>query len=324
MKKKPAAPIKAVKRAAKAKAPPAGKGKAVIMAKAPIKVRPKIKAKAKPKLEVAEVKPPTLKPLSPRELIFVNAYLVDKNGTKAALAAGYSPKTAPQLGSRLLKNVHVRAAVDAGIAAQVKSFEIKAEDVLRRLSDVAFGDANQLIEYRRSCCRFCHGIGNRYQLTPGEMEAARIAHDKRCDDFDAGKIKRDPGEFDERGGDGYDGRLPPHADCPECWGEGVGRTFIHDTRSLSPEARAMYAGVEETKDGLKVRIKSADKAIEQLAKHKQLYVERLKVEHDFVDEDELDALYEKGMQRAAAKRAIVAERAKEMGLTPSGAPPEHG
>lgn len=51
-------------------------------------------------------------PLSARQQRFVDAYLVDPNATKAAIAAGYSPATAKQQGSRLLTTVDVEAAVN--------------------------------------------------------------------------------------------------------------------------------------------------------------------------------------------------------------------
>ena len=44
-------------------------------------------------------------PLTPKQHRFVIEYLVDLNATQAALRAGYSARTAPQQGSRLLKNV---------------------------------------------------------------------------------------------------------------------------------------------------------------------------------------------------------------------------
>lgn len=49
--------------------------------------------------------------LSERQQRFVDAYLVDPNATKAAIAAGYSAATAKQQGSRLLTNVDVAAAL---------------------------------------------------------------------------------------------------------------------------------------------------------------------------------------------------------------------
>jgi phage terminase small subunit len=40
---------------------------------------------------------------------FAREYLLDLNGTRAAIRSGYSAKTAPQAASRMLKNVKVRA-----------------------------------------------------------------------------------------------------------------------------------------------------------------------------------------------------------------------
>jgi phage terminase small subunit len=42
-----------------------------------------------------------------RQRRFVNEYLVKLNAAKAAIRAGYSPKTAKSQGSRLLTNVDV-------------------------------------------------------------------------------------------------------------------------------------------------------------------------------------------------------------------------
>jgi phage terminase small subunit len=50
--------------------------------------------------------------LTAKQQRFVDAYLIDANATKAAIAAGYSQKTAPEQGSRLLKNVKVASALE--------------------------------------------------------------------------------------------------------------------------------------------------------------------------------------------------------------------
>jgi phage terminase small subunit len=55
-----------------------------------------------------------VKPLSERERRFVEAYMgpCAGNATKAAESAGYSPKTARQIASRLLTKANIRAAVN--------------------------------------------------------------------------------------------------------------------------------------------------------------------------------------------------------------------
>lgn len=51
-------------------------------------------------------------PLSEQRKRFVDEYLIDLNGTQAAIRAGYSPKTAQEQASRLLSNVMVRAEIE--------------------------------------------------------------------------------------------------------------------------------------------------------------------------------------------------------------------
>lgn len=50
--------------------------------------------------------------LSERERRFVENYMSTANATRAARAAGYSPKTARGQGSRLLTKVNIRRAID--------------------------------------------------------------------------------------------------------------------------------------------------------------------------------------------------------------------
>ena len=76
-------------------------------------------------------------PLTPKQERFVTEYLVDLNATQAALRAGYSPRTAPQQGSRLLKNVHVQAAIAAKQTQQLAAVNVRVEDVLRDLQTLA-------------------------------------------------------------------------------------------------------------------------------------------------------------------------------------------
>jgi phage terminase small subunit len=50
--------------------------------------------------------------LSARQTIFVTEYLKDRNGTQAAIRAGYSERTAGEQASRLLANVKVKQIVN--------------------------------------------------------------------------------------------------------------------------------------------------------------------------------------------------------------------
>jgi phage terminase small subunit len=77
--------------------------------------------------------------LTPKQQAFVDAYLVEPNATKAAIAAGYSKKTAYSAGGRLLKNVEVSAALNKRVSKVAEKAEVTAEEVLRGLKLEANG-----------------------------------------------------------------------------------------------------------------------------------------------------------------------------------------
>ena len=75
--------------------------------------------------------------LTPRQHRFVLEYLVDLNATQAAIRAGYSAKTAYSQGQRLLKNVEVAAAIQAGMDKRAKRTEITQDYVLTGIRNIA-------------------------------------------------------------------------------------------------------------------------------------------------------------------------------------------
>ncbi len=84
--------------------------------------------------------------LSPKQAAFVREYLVDSNATEAAKRAGYSPKTAAEQGSRLLRKVKILDAIAAGQKALAATAQINAERVIRELATIAFADLGQLYD----------------------------------------------------------------------------------------------------------------------------------------------------------------------------------
>lgn len=220
--------------------------------------------------------------LTPKQQRFVDEYLIDLNATQAAIRSGYSAKNADKIGSELLGKTGVRAAVDAAIAKRSERTAINADDALKEAWNILTSDANGLVEFRRTCCRHCHGEGNRYQFTAGEMEAARRSHRAFVLKAQAAGINIPPEEmiFDEQGGIGFDKRKPPNPDCPECFGEGVGDVFVKDTRNLPAGLTSLYAGVKTTKDGIEVKMHSKEKALELVGRHLGLWNDKLKLQGD--------------------------------------------
>lgn len=67
---------------------------------------------------------------------FVDEYLIDLNGTQAAIRAGYSGKTANEQASRLLTNVSVQAQLQKRMQDRQQRTEINADYVLKRLVEI--------------------------------------------------------------------------------------------------------------------------------------------------------------------------------------------
>jgi phage terminase small subunit len=74
--------------------------------------------------------------MTPKQEAFVREYLVDLNATQAAIRAGYSAKTANEQGARLLANVSIAAAVQAGMDKRAERTRIDADYVLSRLVEI--------------------------------------------------------------------------------------------------------------------------------------------------------------------------------------------
>lgn len=86
----------------------------------------------------------SMKALTPKQSAFVREYLIDLNGTQAAIRAGYSPRTASEQAARLLADVNVKAAVQAAMDARAERTEITADAVLQEVARIAFLDPRKL------------------------------------------------------------------------------------------------------------------------------------------------------------------------------------
>jgi len=84
--------------------------------------------------------------LTPKQVQFVQEYLVDLNATKAAIRAGYSERTANQQGPRLLENSEIATAIDAAKVERSRRTRIDAIWVLKRLVAEATADIADLYD----------------------------------------------------------------------------------------------------------------------------------------------------------------------------------
>ena len=108
---------------------------------------------------------PTSKPLNPRQAAFVAEYLIDLNGTQAAIRAGYSPATANEQASRLLTDVNIAAAVERGKAQRISRVNVTQDQVLQEMALLA----NSCLEH------YCVDDEGQVRLTEGAPDGAMRA-----------------------------------------------------------------------------------------------------------------------------------------------------
>lgn len=100
--------------------------------------------------------------LNAKQKIFVREYLIDKNGTRAAKAAGYSGLTATAAASRMLTFVNVKEAVEAGLTKQAEKCDITAEKVLNQIASFAFSKSKNVAT--RDKLKGCELLGKNLKL----------------------------------------------------------------------------------------------------------------------------------------------------------------
>lgn len=203
--------------------------------------------------------------LTHNRLRFIAEYLATtpRNATRAYRTAfGCSERTAAVAGSNLLKDPDVIAEIERREAQMLDDLELKAEDVLKEIFLIATADPRELSEYHVGACRYCHGVGHQYQRTPAEYQ-------RDLDAYMDASGKDDPLglSFRALGGVGFNPYAEPHQDCPECFGKGQGYEVFKDTRNLSPGAARLYEGVKRTRDGLEIKQRSREPALQLAAQH---------------------------------------------------------
>jgi phage terminase small subunit len=75
--------------------------------------------------------------LTPRQKQFIDEYMIDFNGTKAAIRAGYKANSANEQASALLAKPNIKALVEARKAELSSKTQLSAEWVVTRLKEIS-------------------------------------------------------------------------------------------------------------------------------------------------------------------------------------------
>lgn len=84
--------------------------------------------------------------LTAKQQRFCDEYLIDLNAKQAAIRAGYSPNTAEQQASRMLRNVKVQNEIARKMAERSKRTGINQDRVLMEIAKMAFVNIDDVID----------------------------------------------------------------------------------------------------------------------------------------------------------------------------------
>ena len=80
--------------------------------------------------------------ITPRQERFCEEYVVDLNGTQAAIRAGYAPVGAASEASKCLRNPNIIEYIEELQTGRRKVREIRADRILNTLETIAYGDVS--------------------------------------------------------------------------------------------------------------------------------------------------------------------------------------
>lgn len=93
--------------------------------------------------------------LSPKQKMFVAEWIVDFNGTQAAIRAGYSEKTACEQASRLLANAKIQQAIKEEMKKREQRTQITQDRVIQALAEIAFADVTDVVTVQDGEVLYC-------------------------------------------------------------------------------------------------------------------------------------------------------------------------
>ena len=87
--------------------------------------------------------------LTDKQKIFCKEYIKDFNATRAAIAAGYSKKTAYATGAENLRKPQLQKKINEMKAKRAERTQITADNVVKELAKIGFGSEDQIEGFTR-------------------------------------------------------------------------------------------------------------------------------------------------------------------------------
>lgn len=86
--------------------------------------------------------------LTAKQRMFVAEYLIDLNATQAAIRAGYSVKTARQMGEENLSKPDIQGAIQKAMEERAKRTQITQDAVLEKLWKICSDDIKNYLSFK--------------------------------------------------------------------------------------------------------------------------------------------------------------------------------
>nr|DAF37691.1 MAG TPA: Terminase small subunit [Caudoviricetes sp.] len=110
---------------------------------------------------------------------FVDEWLIDFNGTQAAIRAGYSERSARSIAGRLLTKDNIQREISRRQKDLQRRTEVSQERVVKELARVAFADATDYVQVETRTVEKNDGTELSYQ-TVTLTETAELSADQRA------------------------------------------------------------------------------------------------------------------------------------------------
>ena len=112
--------------------------------------------------------------LTEKQQRFCDEYLIDYNATQAAIRAGYSPKTAKQIGQENLTKPDLKAYIDEQLERIRSEKTAEAQEVMEYLTAVMRGESESEIVVVEGCGDGC-SEARRIKKAPDEKDRLKAA-----------------------------------------------------------------------------------------------------------------------------------------------------
>jgi phage terminase small subunit len=162
-----------------------------------------------------------------RHKLFAQEYVIDFNGRRAAIAAGYGETRAEVTASELLKVPRVMALIDNLQSQRASKLELKGEQVVEELRNIAFSN---MLDY----------------MTPhkdGRAAARLLESNTRAGRSNSGSKTRQPQRFRRQGNNPHDFQLADKLKALELLGKYLALYPDHGQGEAKPVAVQIVTNV---------------------------------------------------------------------------------